>query len=146
MYYEQRDHHAVAENITPKVTIKMINGGTAKFVFPVFNHEEVETEDGHCGCKLIPVPLDGKTFEVHLSNAPIGFQAYAELDKLNEGEVHNGIRFVATSSIFNEDARKFEWPISVPYNIIDSTSGEAFVYGTFEIEYAPYQRMEVSNG
>lgn len=146
MYYEQHDHHAVAEDITPKVTIKMINGGTAKFVFPVFNNEEVGTEDGRCSCKLVPVPLDGKKFKVHLSDAPIGFQAYAELDKLNEGEVNNGIRFIASSSICNEDARKFEWPISVPYNVIDSTSGESFVYGTFEIEYAPYQRMEVTNG
>lgn len=150
MYKEKYDRHTEAPDVTPKVNFSMINGDTAKFVFPVFNKVKVECEDepDDCHCcydyKLEPVSLEGLTFRVCTDKVPKGFTIDTSLDTETEkGQAKNGIRLIIHSLIPYEVSKKLEFPLTVPYTLIDNLN-RAYAYGNVIVEYSPYE--EVNNG
>lgn len=139
MYKEPHDHHAIAVDVTPKVRFALVNGDTAKFVFPIYNIRDGE--------EPTPIDISGKKYRIILDNAPSGFSASATLDNANYRQavdiVYNGIRVVFVSHILKATAEKIEWPVVVPYNLL--LDDESISYGEIYIEYAPYEEEGDTN-
>ena len=149
--YRECQPHVVAKDVTPNVTIEMVNGDIARFVFPVYN--EI---DGTLYAESLTDK--GYTFKCFISDDPTGaVSATATIDdgtdKNKDGiNVRNGIRLHIASHVESVDLDKYEWPLKIGFNIVatDDPDGsfakgkniDSFVHGVVIIKRAPFHAIE----